>query len=71
VRRIGQKASTIRSIWIAGFSIDDSLDSLLQKKDKISQTVIEGNSIVVVEVYVSVMSIDSSFTNIDILVNQS
>jgi hypothetical protein len=42
VRRIGQTASTIHSLWIAGFSIDDSLDAMLQKKDKNCETVISG-----------------------------
>lgn len=42
MRRIGQTASSIHSMWIAGFSIDDSLDSMLQKKDKNCETVISG-----------------------------
>jgi hypothetical protein len=42
VRRIGQTASSIKSVWIAGFSIDDSLDTLLQTKDKNSEIVVSG-----------------------------
>mmetsp|Transcript_12881 Transcript_12881/g.21026 ORF Transcript_12881/g.21026 Transcript_12881/m.21026 type:complete len:347 (-) Transcript_12881:3-1043(-) len=44
VRRIGQKAASIHSMWIAGFSIDDTLDNMLQKKDKNCETVICGDS---------------------------
>lgn len=40
VRRIGQTASRILSLWVAGFSLDDSLDAMLQKKDKNCETVI-------------------------------
>lgn len=41
IRRIGQHAQEVQSIWIAGFSFDDSLDKLLQKKDRNSLRVIE------------------------------
>jgi hypothetical protein len=41
VRRIGQHASEVQSFWIAGFSFDDSLDKLLQKKDRNTLRVIE------------------------------
>jgi hypothetical protein len=41
IRRIGQHASEVQSFWIAGFSFDDSLDKLLQKKDRNTLRVIE------------------------------
>lgn len=41
IRRIGQRATEVQSLWIAGFSFDDSLDKLLQKKDRNSLKVME------------------------------
>ena len=45
VRRIGQTAACIKSVWISGFSMDDSLDELLLKKEKNSAIVISGESV--------------------------
>jgi SNF2 family DNA or RNA helicase len=43
VRRIGQTASTVTSYWLVaeGFTIDQSLDSLLKSKDATTDSVIQ------------------------------
>jgi hypothetical protein len=43
IRRIGQRAAEVQSLWVAGFPLDESLDRLLQRKDRNSLRVIEVN----------------------------
>ena len=46
VRRIGQSASTVESIWVSGFDLDNKLDDMLLKKLRRSERVLansEGN----------------------------
>lgn len=40
VRRIGQSASTVESIWISGFDLDNKLDDMLLKKLRSSERVL-------------------------------
>lgn len=44
IRRIGQTAQRIQSLWLHGFDIDDKLDKLLKKKDSRVHAVLDADS---------------------------
>jgi len=43
VRRIGQSANVVESVWVSGFELDNKLDSMLLKKLHRSEKVLANN----------------------------
>lgn len=41
VRRIGQRSTSVESVWITAFDCDEKVDTLLQSKDTSTQKVLK------------------------------